>query len=320
MHEQCGKRPILMGAHSKVPPIAGIYERTRNLVPKYPILGSIYHLLRHVYTPVAPYVHVYLRGKTPILIYTMAKVGTMSVRHSLNTAFPNRRITNIHAFDTQNIEQMFPRSPAEHHPRIQRERHKQYARQALCWPIIRRYPRVKVITLVRDPIARNLSLFFWLFEAHTGVLLSEATSLTTEHLTRLFLGTVRHATPLHWFDRELYQTLSIDVFQYPFSHTHGYQHLRKNNVDLLILKAETSDALKQAAIASFIGKDDFQLFRSNTTAERSEGEIYRKLLHQIRLPLWYIDSLYSSRYMRHFYSAAEIAHFRRRWQGKIADA
>jgi hypothetical protein len=55
----------------------------------------------------------------------------------------------------------------------------------------------------------------------------------------------------------------------------------------------------------------------NTGEGKQYGEIYRSFLHAVQLPKSYVNSMYSSRYARHFYTPEEIDAFRTRHMRRI---
>ncbi|MDH3717650.1 MAG: putative capsular polysaccharide synthesis family protein, partial [Planctomycetota bacterium] len=131
-----------------------------------------------------------------------------------------------------------------------------------------------------------------------------------------FLNDYLHSRPLTWFDVELKSTLGIDVYEHSFPKEAGYLAVSRENVDLLVLKCELSDALKEQAISRFLGIDDFTITRSNVTARKATARTYEEFTKAIQLPDSYIDTMYGSKYAQHFYGEQELAQFRHRWQGK----
>ena len=107
--------------------------------------------------------------------------------------------------------------------------------------------RWDVITLVRDPVARNVSLFFEKLEVPIGYdwferrkqlsdgeLLAELGPLFEEHvldpggLARLDVD------PLHWFDLEMAPVFGVDIFATPFSPERGWQIYEGERARLLL--------------------------------------------------------------------------------------
>jgi len=290
-------------------------QNVRRAENRFPPLRRITRAFRNMqHKHLDPYIEVYVRGNSPILVYTAGRVGTMSVSRSLDQVFPPHMLGYLHSFDPANANQfMVPRHADETRSDVQRVIQKQHTQAQRCRALTEKYPNVKLITLVRDPIARNVSLFLWIFTVNTGLSLEQAQSLSIAELTDLYLRTMRHATPVIWFEQEMQRTFGIDVYQYPFPVETGYQHIKRGKFDVLILKGETDDSIKERAIIEFTGNKDFRLLRSNSSAERAKDGLYQRFMEHVCLPTWYIESLYRTRYMQHFYSPAEIARFRAKW-------
>lgn len=260
----------------------------------------------------ALYYHIYLRQETPVFVYTMAKVGSLAVRVALIDVYGTGRVYPVHSLEPHNSCMLLPRSPHQPTPLLRREYRKQHLSGTRGRFLFEHSKQRKIITLVRDPIARNISLFFHGFERYTGVPLSQANRLSIAELTRLFLSQMRHGVALHWFDTELKAVTGIDVYQHPFDHAAGYSIIRQPPTELLILKTDLEDCQKEQAIRAFVGLPHYQLARANVTQERV-GSIYPEFVQQVELPSWYIESMYRSPFVRHFFSSQEVAQFYARW-------
>src|SRR4051812_540398 len=94
-------------------------------------------------------------ASSPVLVYQMGKVGSSSITGALSR-IPGLEVHQVHRLNVSNIERV------------------QEAHRRRGWPlppgdeqglqVIEKYirPRVplRIVTLVRDPIARNISYFF----------------------------------------------------------------------------------------------------------------------------------------------------------------
>lgn len=248
----------------------------------------------------------------PILIYQMGKVGSKSIAYSL-TASGVKNVHHIHFLQRENVYMFSPRT-IQSNQRIFWENTLKI-QQRLCeiTPLqIHRLSKVRIITMIRDPIARNISLFFHLFPVYTGSS-AENTVYSIETLNQIFLHQLRHTMPLDWFDLELKAATGIDVYQYTFPKEQGHLIIEENSVNLLILKCELPDDIKVQVVSDFLGIEGFHLKRENEGLSKVYGEIYKRFLVHSCIPLSYIEALYQSRYMQHFYSQEEIDSMRSKW-------
>ena len=178
--------------------------------------------------------------------------------------------------------------------------------------VIRKRKPAKIITLVREPVTNNISMFFETCAefADRGRCLSD---YSIEELVELFLDRYIHSRPLIWLDVELKTTLGIDVYSVPFPIEKGYTTIGDGPFELLILKCELSDSEKETALAKFIGIDDLRLVRSNVTKSKSYGRQYEAFSQRVRFPKSYLDYVYGSKYATFFYSDAEREKLRAHW-------
>lgn len=290
---------------------------------------------RRVYEYFAVNIAPWLGWRNPILVYQMGKVGSSSIRNSLfRCRDPRTRLVLMsHEFypvrhrDLRRI-QVDPEFAEDIHRELEHDRRmfqKLTLRQKLglrmrekfySEMIYRSYVKpgrpLRVITLVREPVANNISMFFQLIEQYVGTSLNNC-PLSIDQIVHIFLDRYLHARPLTWLDAELKTTLGVDVFRYPFPHQDGYHVMRENQVSLLVLKCEVEDRVKSAAIAEFLELDEFQMVRSNVSDNKPYADQYAEFKRRIHVPPALLDRMYESKYARHFYTEEERASFRAQW-------
>ncbi len=174
----------------------------------------------------------------------------------------------------------------------------------------------KVITLVRDPIATNLSGFFHNYLWWPQDLQDRSRPKSSGYLQELnqrFLQVYPHDVPLTWFDMEMEPLFGIDVFAAEFPRERGYKIYHGPLADLLVLKLEKLRDCANDAFTQFLNLDDFELVRANEAEDKWYADLYQDFKQHVTLPQSYADRLYHSRYMEHFYTEAETAAFREKW-------
>jgi hypothetical protein len=252
-----------------------------------------------------------LQKNAPVLmVYQMGQVGSTSICLGLNQA--GQKINfHVHRLSPHAVER--ENRNRRKTSRIPGLPPSQAKGEWLSRYVLRRGRRAKVITVVREPISQTASRFFRAFPALTGKELSDP-AVTTDELVRLFLHKGSHTIPLTWFDNELRHALGIDVYQYPFPTDKGYMSISQGNVDLLILKSELDDSVKERAIAEFLRLDHFRMpKRTKAAREGPYAAKYRDFVDGRVLPREYVDLICESRYVKHFYSDAEIEEMRSKW-------
>lgn len=246
----------------------------------------------------------------PVLVYQMGKVASTSIYVSLKES-TDLDVFHAHRLNPENIARV-------------REEHLQrgdvppddtrglYLYKRLIKP---RRKSIRIITLIREPVGRNISAFFQNLESFERMKGAHS-ALEVEELVRDFIHKYNHDVPLTWFDEELRAATGIDVYQHPFPHEKGYQRIDEPPFHVLIMRHDLDDGEKSARIAEFLGLDSFHITRVNISADKEYAETYQAFLASIQLPEDYVDRMLSSRYARHFYSPEEREALSQRWTGK----
>ena len=236
----------------------------------------------------------------------MGKVGSSSVVESLQRV-DMRLVFHVHRMNPHNIQQVREECLRNNQAPMNED-----LGETLYRKVIERGKKAKFITLVREPIGRNISAFFENFSRFTDVDY-EKSNYGTEELIELFMNRYNHEVPLTWFDVEMKETLGIDVYKHDFPKEKGYLRVKGANSELLILKLETDDSIKEKAITEFLDTGDFMLNRSNMGSEKAYSETYQDFTRTLRLPRAYVELMCNAAYTRHFYSEKEIDAMQSRW-------
>ncbi|NEP62510.1 MAG: sulfotransferase family 2 domain-containing protein, partial [Symploca sp. SIO2G7] len=155
----------------------------------------------------------YKKNESGVVIFQMGKVGSSSIYESLKAAQLEIPIYHAHVLTSDRLKAT--EELARTHWQPCRNPIHLWHSFILSDELRKRHQQKwKVITLVRDPIARNVSAFF-----ETLHLLEKSnqqklmTSNDGQDLTQLFLSKFyAHDAPINWFDDELKPVFEIDVF------------------------------------------------------------------------------------------------------------
>ncbi|MGF1582488.1 MAG: putative capsular polysaccharide synthesis family protein [Gemmataceae bacterium] len=264
-------------------------EAIKRMVPS-PIRRIVGRPIRAVRSTLEKtYFEYCIRQTPPSLVFTMGKVGSMSVWTSLQKTYPGV-VIHTHGF-----------SHRHHDQKVRRLFHLFREREI----------SLKVISLTRDPIGRNVASFFHNFERDMGLpCLEQYFSLGT--LRSLFLQNYRHEIPLQWFDNQLGHSLGIDVYAEPFPEC-GHAQYTGERVELLVMRSDLPDTEKTGLIKQFLGIDGFSLVNTNIAAEKNYAETYRRFKELVTFPESYVRMMCDSKYFNHFYSQGEIEAIRKKW-------
>ena len=235
-----------------------------------------------------------------LLIYQPGKVGSSTIRHSVEkigfTCIHTHRLNVV----TKNRD------------------------------IFKYFDKIRIITLVREPIGRGIS---GTFERLNEVFLLRAAMLSENSLINICIEHLKHNvfeypfnydfkyTSLNlfdWFDRELKVVFGIDIYAHPFDRENGYTIIKQGNIEVLAMKLEKLNDLGQV-IGEFIGAPQFKLSKFNESDKRAHKYLYKNVKDTIKIPREIFDLHYNNPKMDHFYSEEEKAAFLKKWEKNIAD-
>lgn len=252
------------------------------------------------------------RKKVLSLVYQMGRVGSTAVRDALIKAGVSP-VFRIHFLDSNNLSLFFPSGFSMEHPEVRQDfnLHREWS-GLLSDCVTSRACPLRIITMVREPVSRNISMFFDRLSSHLP-LGTDLRECRVEEVKAMFLNHARHEVPGIWFDREMKQMLKIDVYAHSFPREKGFLHIRENGIDLLIMKNEISDNIKESVLRRFMKVPGVSIHRRNTASCRSHAGLYHSFIKRVHLPEQYVNEMLSTPYVRHFYTDREIENARNRW-------
>lgn len=251
--------------------------------------------------------------REPIVVYQMAKVGSRTVYRSLRSLDLPRPVLHVHVLNEldaleERVRQLYP-DPVGTLAEIENGRR-------LRRRILRSRGRTwHVITLVRDPVRRDVSAFFHnLTEIIPDVYERCARDeIALADIRDAFLDRYDHDAPLSWFESQLEPVFGIDVFAVPFDTEAGYATYETPTARLLLIRLEDLETHGKAAISEFLGLDEFELVSTNLARDKPYSDLYAAFERSVTLPASYLARMYGSRLARHFYSDSEIEAFKEQW-------
>ena len=265
----------------------------------------------------------------PLLIYQMGKVGSKTIRCSLESSKLDRPIFHVHFLTPDRVE----KTEKERRKYLGTEKEhllKHVWQYQYLHKQLKRIPsgkKWKIVTLTREAIGRNISTFFENLQVEPldsgdryriqsdyygfeGVFAME----NMDELIQLFFERLHHNRPLVFFDQELRGVFGIDVFASEFPISRGYKVYQGERVNVLLIRLESLNDCARDAFEEFLNIEGFTLINVNIGGEKAYAPLYKKFKESIILPGAYVERMYTSKYMRHFYSEEEIARFRARWR------
>jgi len=268
-------------------------------------------------------------GGEPIIDYQMGKVGSSTVRASLDAIGFDQPIYHVHFLNPVRVAEIEQQRRGYFRTQKVAMLHRPWTYQFLFKQIQKKDRHWKVVTLVREPIARNISTFFENLEVTekmdgSGYAIKsdyyafdiEVTLDDLEPLIALFFDRLHHDRPLRYFDDEVKIVFDLDIYNGDFPREKGYRIYQGDNADLLLVRLENLNQCAQSAFKDFMDIDGFSLVQTNVASEKVYALLYSEFKRTIRLPDSYINKMYDSKYTRYFFSDEEIQAFRNKWAGQ----
>lgn len=249
-----------------------------------------------------------LRGRSPLLVYQMGKVGSRSVHEAIARSSVPYQVYHVHHLtraQATGAEQKYKGQgiPAPLHLSISRT-----ISTKRKWSDNSRW---KIITLVREPIRTFLSHVFYNPKVHRPFLLDTTGNIIpseAEAYIERSLATFdsKHDYIASWFDAEFLSVTGIDVYAHEFDPATGYSIIQGEKDDVLVLRLENSERAFPQAISDFLSlKHPIQVQKYNVNDSSSDADLYRDVRGRISIPRELSERVYATKYAEHFYSESE---------------
>ena len=250
------------------------------------------------------YFNYFVRRRTPVIVYSMKRTGSTALFHSLNSH--GEFALTTHCLDPEKINTV----------------HLSGSARWACKHIIIPHKRVKIISLIRNPIENMMSVFARdQLSSSTDRDNSDNNNMDClsaedicQHFITEYFQSERYVHQLEWFDCEFKSVLGINIFDYPFDKKRGYVHFQEGSYDVLIVRTEMDDVKKAYLVSEFLGLSDFNMLCATSVPNATSGmdpgmpgekasysDQYKVLKHHVFIPKKYLDIILESRFSQHFF-------------------
>ena len=237
----------------------------------------------------------------PVIVCTPGKVGSLSVFHSIKQYCPAIHIHEVCETDDLRIADL-----AENRSMFQ------YYKAAL-----KKIEKIKIVTLVRDPIARQISKYFQPLRVEEAYIYENDIINDTDEGIRnaLYKGMKDgiYGEEFEWFNKQIKRVFDLDIFDYDFDREKGYAIIKERNIECLVL---TMEMLNQNinVIGEFVGVPNLEMVRTNIGNEKAYAYIYREAKANVDIPQDILEFYYHDNIaMNHFYSREQKEVFVKTW-------
>ena len=194
---------------------------------------------------------------------------------------------------------------------------------------------IKIIIMVREPIARDISAFWFeldrlmfakaadpdfilFFKKFLKEIYDSSGDLELLPFTSPYKNNeIKFGDQGKWFRETIEEHFGINVFAHPFDKERGYTIIRQDNIQMLILQMEKMNQL-ESVIGEFIGVENYTLENVNEAKSKLYYAAYQEFREKVELPRDYIERCYGKdSFIHHFYSKADQAKFLAKWEKHI---
>jgi hypothetical protein len=171
---------------------------------------------------------------------------------------------------------------------------------------IKNRPKTKILTLIRNPLYRNISMFFqdlpyWLVQYDKYLLDNKKSYLNktnnSTYLLDAFIAVFPHDYCDLWFKNELSHLVGRDLLNISLMDESVYLFTNEK-YDLLVAKFENLNEI-MGQIRKFVG-EDFVLLEENRASNKWYKDIYKDAYQQITSSDWVINEYSSQKLMRQY--------------------
>ena len=188
---------------------------------------------------------------------------------------------------------------------------------------------LKMICPIREPIARNVSIFFF---KYVGSRPNLVTNADLGELKELFLEDNRpghsktrrpapandrlteHQFTLDWFDWHFRPLTRIDVYKHPFPIDRKWQIYNRGRVEVLLYRNDLKNSEQAELISGFLGIKLDEIKPIHQGKDKVYAELYSRFRESVKLPEQYIGRMHNSRFAQHFWSPQELKAAADKWR------
>ena len=236
----------------------------------------------------------------------MGKVGSISIFKSLNQIYPKEKLHHLHILNDFELKKVVDKVNKNNRKILGTVKESIKVSRMIKLGYIPKY----IITLTRDPIARNISHYFdFVYNGSKGPLNTRMIPFWIND----FIQNWNHEFPLKWFDNEMKQTFNLDIYKHSFEKKKGFKIYKKNETNLLLYRLEDLSRVYSEGIKQLLGLNSKQLLSGNI---KSDKTLYKQFIKKIRIPDNLLEKYYKSKYFENFYSDQDKARFLKKWCNK----
>lgn len=248
-------------------------------------------------------------NKEIFLVYSIGKVGSSSIYNTLKQKDEfKKRTFHVHALNENRIKE-------------QKDYYRKSKRKSVPYHLIlssriaqelKSYEgKVNVITLIREPISRELSSVF-----------QDSFNFTSSYSpdNELIMSAVKDKVnklkkelpEVEWFNNELKHVFGIDIFKNDIELKNGYFVSKSPKLNFALIRLENLNNIFQTVMGEILPNIALDLVVANEARDKFYNEAYNKIRSKVKLSNEELNVIFSSAYVQKFYDDMEEG-IKRKW-------
>ena len=243
--------------------------------------------------------------KEIIIVYTMGKVGSTTIYKTLKKYSPKAIVFHVHFLSDKYINETDPK------------RYNYRSNKKLAENIrntIKAFPknRIKIISLTRDPVSRDISN---IFENPINFIGDKSLEdMDVNELIHCYNSKEnKHSYTLNWFDNEFKAYTGVDVYTLPFDKQKGFSIYNTNGFEILLIKMESLNTIGVEALGAFMGYKIPNLEIENTIEEKPSYNLQKQFKNLYQPDQLTVKKICDSKLVNHFYTKEEAKSAMNKW-------
>lgn len=180
----------------------------------------------------------------------------------------------------------------------------------------------KIITLIREPIAWQISMLFEIAQIafpkvlQNNVFDQEAFKIIANDSFRSSIDSpiLNISFYQKWWDTEFTSIFGIDVLKQPFNPDKGWEIYKNGKIEVLVIQYEQLNNVFNEATTEFELPQNIILPEINKTSNKLFGKCnHFEVINEFKLSDSIVNDLYKNRIVKHFYNQEQIDNFTHKW-------
>jgi len=239
-----------------------------------------------------------------VLVYTMGKVGSASIYETIKKNDIKIKVFHIHFLSDFWLFNKLKKIDYAKKNIIRGSKIRKYLKK-------NQHKRIKIITLVREPVSRAISDFFQN---------SKNKKFDLDQMGKNnIIETIKNQGfdfPDLWLQQEFLNFTGFNIFKNKFDKNKGFEIYNTEKFDILFIKLEKLSKIYKQALQEFLHLSVDEIIATNATEQKKEAELINKIKTHFALTQNELDKIYATDYVKKFYTKQEIENFAKKWTKK----